>query len=193
MIINAAVKEELEIVRVSNGGRLTPASVLEYAKDKDTALWGCINEAGLWDDSTAAERGRLLFCAEVIRKVKVTILDNGNRSVVRAYVNLLSERRDKDNGGYRLISEVAATQEGQEEILETALAELKAFRTKYALLKHLAPILASIDWFLETREEQAAKPAANGKAGLAVPGKAGRGLDGKRRRVVASSSSAMRV
>ena len=165
MIINAAVKEELEIVRVSNGGRLTPASVLEYAKDEDTALWKCIEAAGLWDDSTAAERGRLHFCAEVIRKVKVTILDNGNRTFVRAYVNLLKDRRT-DEGGYRLISEVAATTKGQEEILETALAELKAFRTKYAMLKHLAPILASIDWFLETRETEDAKPAANGKAGM---------------------------
>jgi hypothetical protein len=192
MIINAAVKEELEIVRVSNGGRLTPASVLEYAQDESTALWKCIDEAGLWDDSVAAEKARLSFCQHVIIRVRVSVIDNGKPINIRAYVNLANERRTEE-GGYRLISEVASTDEGQEQLLETALGELKAFRNKYALLKQLAPILASIDWHLDTMATKAEKPAANGKAGAEVVGTASSGPARKRRRATASHGKAVSV
>lgn len=165
MKINAAVKEELEIVRVSNGGRLTPASVLEYARDESTALWKVIDEAGLWDDSVAAEQARLLFCQQVIIRVKVQVIDNDKPVSIRAYVNLMDERRK--GGGYKLISDVANTEEGLERLYATALGELKAFRKKYALLKHLGPILSSIDSFLSEQGEEP-KPEMPDMTGLEV-------------------------
>lgn len=179
MKINAAVKEELEIVRASKGGRLTPASVLEYARNEDTALWKVIDDAGLWDDSRAALAGRLAFCRQLIQRVYVQILDNEHPVNIRAYVSLIDERRQ---GGYQLVTEVATTHEGQEKIVETALAELKAFRNKYARLKHLAPIIANIDEFLESdidnrssRNESEASRPEPGFDRLALAAKPGRG------------------
>jgi hypothetical protein len=52
-------------------GVLTPALVVEVARDGDGAVAECLHESLTWDDGEAAERYRLLEAAKLIRRFKV--------------------------------------------------------------------------------------------------------------------------
>jgi hypothetical protein len=137
------IKAELELIRKRNRGRLTAISVLRYAeKNKGSAVWTRIDKAGLWNTEKAAHRARLLFCQQIILRVKVRVLTNGRKETTRAYVNLLSGRQS--SGGYRSVVELMQSETGRSAILETAISELQAFKRKYSLLKELGEVFAAI-------------------------------------------------
>lgn len=134
---------EMSQVEQQNGGRLTPASVLKFAEEhRKSAIYSRIKSAGLWDDSKAAHRARLFFCQQLIMRVRVRLLVNGEKVSSRGYVNVVMER--KQGGGYISLVEAMRSKHGRDQILETALFELQAFQRKYSALKELAPVFAAI-------------------------------------------------
>lgn len=137
------IKAELESIRKRNGGRLTPASVLQFAEARrKSAIYAAIEKAGLWDDAAAAAKARLFFCQHLIIRAKVLLLTNGKPKPYRAYVSVLSGR---GGGEYDSTFELMQSEDGREAILETAMAELRAFKRKYSMLKELAPVFESIN------------------------------------------------
>jgi len=136
--MNVAIQKELETIRKRHNGLLRPADVVEFAKDKATALHGQFT----WDDGKAAEEYRL-WQARMIIRVTVSVMPKVEKEC-RAYVSLMNDRQ-RDGGGYRSMVSVLSDAERREALLQEALAELNVFRRKYALLKELAPVFAAID------------------------------------------------
>lgn len=134
--------DELREIQRANGGLLMPAAVVAYATDEKTAL----HSAFCWDDTEAAHQYRIEQARRLIR-VTVTLIEpmGGKPQMVRAFVSLAQDRNGDDaEGGYRFIPHIMRTAEGRAAVLETALAELEAFQTKYRDLKELSDVFAEL-------------------------------------------------
>lgn len=140
----SVINAELDRIREENGGTIKPQHVVEFARDPNTALHAQFT----WDDSRAAQLHRLAEASRVIR-VYVTKLSDVQSSPVRALVSLSQDRvRGSGFPGYRSISDVMDDEQLRENLIQTALMELRAFKRKYEQLKEFArvwPILESIE------------------------------------------------
>ena len=135
--MNDAQRNELERIRLEHGGLLKPAYVVNAATPEDSVLHGLFT----WDDDEAAAQYRLVEAQRIIRVVVTVIKDD--KPPVRAYVSLL---KDRDEGnGYRHIVDVMKCEDDKSDLLKTAMAELQAFKRKYALLSELAPLFEAMD------------------------------------------------
>lgn len=120
-------------------GLIKPERVVEAARPKTSP----IHDQFEWDNSAAAEKYRLLQASELIR-VSVEIIDcGGNRDpvMVRAFTSLTTERGV--SGGYRATVQVLSNKQMREQMLADAIAELRAFERRYAILKELAEVFAA--------------------------------------------------
>jgi len=131
--------DELKSIADHNNGVLHPESVVDFARNKKTAL----HSAFEWDDSKAAEQYRMEQARRLIRVMVEVIPHNGGETTVQAFVALKSERYE--DGGYRHFPSVMKTEEGRESVLETALWELEAFQQKYSEVKELAGVFGEIN------------------------------------------------
>lgn len=135
------ISEELEEIRSNHGGILFPKDVVDFARDRETALHGRFD----WDDSTAAESYRLWQARQVIR-VCVTIINRDDRAI-NTYVSLAQDRHatDKDgfSGGYRNMIEVLSVPALRRTLLEDALQEHDQWEQKYRDIVELAEIFAA--------------------------------------------------
>lgn len=129
----ATLHEELEQIRAAHDGFLRPEDVVNFARDKATAL----HSRFTWDDHKAGDEYRLWQARQLIRVV-VTRLPGGETDFKR-YVSFMDDRTE-EGGGYRAVVEVMRTAEGRATLLKEALAELAVFERKYAGLKELAEV-----------------------------------------------------
>lgn len=131
----AKIKKELEIIREQNGGILLPEKVVEYARNKKTALHNHFT----WDNDKAADAYRVQQAMHLIRQIKVEIITNEktNRVIkVREYVSLPQDR-NKD-GGYRQINEVYTDDDLRLQFLESVQNEFESFREKLKAVSEAA-------------------------------------------------------
>src|SRR3990172_4242220 len=142
MKVSKRIKQELETIRRKRRGLLFPEAIVAYARDPETALHSCFE----WNDTAAAEAYRLVQAKYLIRMTVTTI--EGSNEPTRMYVSLSSDR--KDDGVYRLVTDVLSDDRKREELLADALAELSAFKRKYNVLKELENIFAAIDGVRKT-------------------------------------------
>jgi hypothetical protein len=134
------LKNELEAIRLKNGGLLTEEAILDVAKAKTHPL----HDEFTWDNTQAGKLWRLEEARRLIRSVYVTIESPKHAAVsVRAYASLPSDR--EASGGYRAIQDVLADKELRRELLAAALSELEAFKRRYSNLAQLAPVFSAID------------------------------------------------
>lgn len=135
--LGAARRVELDALLAQHGGTITPAQVVAFAKNPETALHGVFE----WDDGEAAQKYREVQAARYIRAVARIIERPGTKPVrVRAFVSLPEEQ------GYRDINGVLEDPESRDALLRQALRELAAFRAKYKNLQELAAIFAAADF-----------------------------------------------
>lgn len=133
-----AAGTEMERVRQTNGGALTPDAVLDSAKSHNSALHGHFE----WDDSKAATQHRLSQAGELIRAITVDISrSNLETKAVRAFVSV--EREGAKS--YTSIAHAMTNAELRSQLLKNAWAELEAFRKKYGELQELTRIFAAMD------------------------------------------------
>jgi hypothetical protein len=135
--LSKAAREELEALRLEMGGSVTPAQLLEHARNPNCALHRYFQ----WDDSEAAEAYRLLQARSVIRAV-VKFIPNasGNPVSVRAYVSLPSDRDART--GYRAVAEVMDDEAMAAEALEAFSADLVRLQARYAVYASIRPTIA---------------------------------------------------
>ena len=152
------IKAELEIIRAKNGGILSPEKVVEYARDKKTALHGQF----VWDDSTAGELYRIQQAAGLIRRIKVEIIANPKTKEVvriREYVSLPQDR--KRDGGYRQIEEVYTEDDKRLQFIESVRSEFQAIRKKLKIVSEAAFIKSeSVNQEIEKQYRIAEKKAS---------------------------------
>ena len=129
------VSEELERIRIANGGLIRAETVVEVAQDEDSPLHSYF----CWDDTEAAHKYRLWQARDLIR-VEVTVLEKTNKSI-RAYVSLLDDRKNGD--GYRSIVDVLNDPDQRSALLRQALRSFEYFEERYQVLKELTPLFTS--------------------------------------------------
>lgn len=128
--LNEKMGKELEIIKKQNGGILRPDAVIEYARNKKSALHGRF----IWDDTKAAHQYRLTQARDIIRVA--VIVESNTSQPVRAYVSLSDERGAE--GGYRAIAQVMDDKLLRERLLADCYSDLVLFRKKYAVLAKIA-------------------------------------------------------
>ena len=120
------------------GEEFTPEQIVDAAKDKSKELHKCFE----WDDKKAAEQYRLnqarKLTSEIIFKREVTD-DAPAPAPVRIF------NKTEYSGGYKVPERTFKVQSEYEALLQKALAELHAFKVKYATLQELNYILELID------------------------------------------------
>jgi hypothetical protein len=134
MKIKDQIINELETIRKSRKGRLYPVDVIEFAKDKKTAL----HRKFTWDNTEAAHQWRLRQAAEIIR-VCVVLLPN-TTDPVRAYVSLSTDR-GKNSGFYRATVDVMPEESLRQIMLDDAKEELETFVNKYKILEKVSDMI----------------------------------------------------
>jgi uncharacterized protein YfkK (UPF0435 family) len=155
------LKEELEIIRAKNGGMLSPEKVVEYARNKKTALHGYF----VWDDNEAATLYRIQQAGYLIRRIKIEIIANPRTQEVikiREYVSLPSNR---GRGGYSQIEEVYTEDDLRLEFIESVRDEFEAIRKKLKVVSEVAfaksePVSREINRQLVAAEKKASKGRA---------------------------------
>jgi len=156
MQLKARIEKELGRVKRRSGGMLTAEAIVEYAKDKSTALHSQFD----WDDTEAARKWRLEQAARIIR-LQVTVIGQDQKPV-RAFVSLTTDRRT--GIGYREIHDVLKDPDLAAQMLEDALEDLNATRRKYGTLKQLAGVWTAVDAAATLKPKQRAdaekRPAA---------------------------------
>jgi len=121
--------------KLEEEGNLTPKALVEASRPEDAPLHSMFE----WDDAVAAERYREVQGGMIIRYLEV--VPSGSSEPVRAFVSVAAE------GGGRSYMDVTAalsSEPTRDEVLETALAELRAFERKYRSLSELSDVLAAI-------------------------------------------------
>ena len=147
MIDKEAVKKELELI-VKKEGSLSPHKVVEFAKDKKTAL----HEYFEWDDTEAAQQWRIHQARMLIRVVVTIIPFEGKEIECREYVSLRSERQE--GIGYRPMISVLKHEDLRKELLEDAYEEMRYFRDKYRGLKELEEVVLVMEKTLKGRSQK---------------------------------------
>lgn len=144
------ITEELFEIQKKNGGILNPRDVVNYARNKFTAL----HKKFQWDDTIAAEEYRIWQARHIIR-LEVDIIppvSTGKRQIVtdiktakqtRSFISLSTDR--EADGGYRSMVAVLSNKSLREQMLEDAKNDMNIFRRKYAVLSELAEVFAAMD------------------------------------------------
>lgn len=154
MTVSDAIREIVE-----THGHVTPQLVVEAAKPKDSPL----HDKFEWNNSTAAEKFRLVQAAALIRRIKVTIEAQPQRTInVRAFVNVdkLISPTDNDDeievvasSVYVTVQEALTSTKYRAQLLTDCARDIAAFRSKYAALEEAAGILSAMNQFFTTTNQ----------------------------------------
>lgn len=124
------VASEIEAI----GESVTPAEILDRARDKSTELHKCFE----WDDTVAAERFRLQQARQIVCHLVIKEVDE-DKPEYRFF-----QMPDRSEG-YKPITFIMRDKTEYEKLLAQAREELRIFKQKYHNLSELEEILALID------------------------------------------------
>lgn len=117
-------------------GSVNPSTVVDESRPETAPLHSCFE----WRDDVAAEKYRETQAAQIIRSV-VVVSDEGNKeTAVRAYVHV--------ENNYHPLDVVVESETKYDELLRSALADLVAYKNKYAMLsdnQRLRAVFSAID------------------------------------------------
>lgn len=119
-----------EIISLEN---ITPSSVLERARDKESELHKCFE----WDNDVAAERYRITQAGNIIRMLYIV-----PKSEDVPPVRVLSRTSDTV---YQPTRTFLTNHDEYDDLLKRALSELESFRKKYNTLSELESVFEQID------------------------------------------------
>jgi hypothetical protein len=147
---NEAVSElSAAIEELIAQGKCTPQALVDSARDAASVLHKYFE----WDDAKAAEQYRLTQARYYMRSINIEyVTEECGIIEMRAFVPTYV---DGQGNLWKPAVEVAATEEGMEQLLRAARRELRAFTKKYAALRAYAQatsMLSAIDQFLGAAE-----------------------------------------
>ena len=121
---------EALVALVERDGSITPASVLDEARDEASPLHTHFE----WDDSEAAEQYRLVQARGLIRRYKVTVEVKPDTFVkVRQFSSVPAADPD-DGTDYVLTSEALKDDVQRDFIFQQCIREIATLRAKYGAL-----------------------------------------------------------
>jgi len=144
-----AIQHELEQIAERNNGYLSPALVVEAAKDPANPL----HDRFLWDDTEAARRFRLVQAGMLLRRIKVVVMRpalDSEPSVPRTVKVIRGtqsnpQRRGKGCASFALTARIMADAEARQALVQDVIKELRAIRQRYQEITELASVWAAID------------------------------------------------
>ena len=120
------------------GDEFTPRDIVDAARDESKELHKCFE----WNNEVAADKYRLWearrLTSEIVFKREVSE-DEPTPAPVRVF------NKTDSTGWYKILERTFKVQSEYEALLQRALAELHAFKIKYAALQELSYILELID------------------------------------------------
>jgi len=160
----------LAAVAAQTHGVLDNRNVLTVASDPAHVLHRYFE----WDDAAAGEAYRLAQVGALIRHVRFRTVreDPTTRAVTisttRGYQSRPSMRHR--GGGYEAVTDILAHPDKRAELLAQVLAELTAYRRRYAELSELQPVWFALD---EARAELDVETSSPAPGDETRPGAAG--------------------
>ena len=155
-----AVGEFLETLRKTHGGDLSPADVVEAARDKKSPVHSYFE----WDDSIAAEKWRIEQARQLIIAVEVTWKEpEGPREVeVKVHSGPAFVNVERNGTGYQSFREMIRTPEGRAKVMQRALEDLLAIQERYDVIANeLGTVRSAIaDFGKRVTEQQRRAKAA---------------------------------
>lgn len=151
--VNAVVEELKEIQEVR--GEINPALILESARNKKSVLHAYFT----WDDKKAADKWRLQQASELLRRIEVKVVTNGETKFYRAFEVI---KKDNFNAGSSTIlfnpsnnNSSRAAQIATEDLNRTInrLEPFTEYKVVVSWLKKTATLLSSIKESTETTSE----------------------------------------
>ena len=130
--------ERLEAIRAANAGRITPHAVVADAEPEDSPL----HPAFEWDDTKAAQQHRINQARELIQNVVVVFAGKSDQEPVRAFVNVM-QSGDSDRS-YTSMAHAMSDADLRKQVVAMALAEVKAWKKRYADYRELEAIFSAI-------------------------------------------------
>ena len=116
------------------GEEVTPEQIVEAAKDESKELHKCFE----WNDNIAAENWRKYQARKILGLLVIRETEDKTAVPLRVFYK-------NDNGGYKPSEKIFRIDDEYQKLLQTAWAELRAFKNKYARLQELSEIFALID------------------------------------------------
>lgn len=130
-------RRELEQLADAAGGMLTAEAVVDFARDRKTAL----HREFTWDDREAARCHRLDQARQLIR-VYVTYLPQVRRTV-RAFVSVPTDRTG--GLGYRRVAAAISNPDWHCQMVEEVANRVRSLRSSYAHLAALDGLWPRLD------------------------------------------------
>ena len=128
---------ELERIREKHGF-LEPEFVVEESRDDGAVLHNLF----VWNDEIAAELWRREQARKLIANIRVVVSNQNVEYRVRAFVNVRPAKEALRT--YLPIAEAILTDEGYNDLLAQAKADMEAFVEKYRQLEELNPVKAEM-------------------------------------------------
>ncbi len=145
----AAVELGTVVEQLAREGNATPQSLVEAARDPASPAHKWFE----WNDTKAAEQYRLIQARLYLRSITVEYSTAELPSMqMRAFVPVYVDGQGR---AWKPMQEVLAVQDELDQVIETARAEMHAFRKKYAALRRLeagSALLRALDDFLAAEE-----------------------------------------
>jgi hypothetical protein len=140
MDIKARIAAELEKIKKAGGGTVSAEKVVEFAKNKKSALHGEFD----WSDTEAAHKWRLHQARNLLFRIKLVDYDASAPREVRKFYSLTSDRIS-DGGGYRDVIDIYNDLVLRNRLIDDVTAELKSKRRRFAQLSELSKVWEEID------------------------------------------------
>lgn len=135
-------RETLQTMAKRNGGKITPAAVVEAARAKNSPLHRYFE----WDNTKAAQLYREDQARALIRSVKVQITTETKRVVAVGYVrDPLCESTDQ---GYVSVQSILSDEDAKREVLIAEFERAAAAIKRAKALAHVFDMADDIDSFL---------------------------------------------
>lgn len=117
---------------------IMPEDIVEAARDESKEMHKCFE----WRDDIAAEKFRIHQARQLTSYIVFRREKNEDGTIPPA---IRVFNKTEFNGGYKIPERTFKVQSEYEALLQRALAELHAFKVKYAALQELSHILELID------------------------------------------------
>ena len=134
-------------------GEITAEILLDRAKSSKSQLHAFFN----WDDTEAAYLYRIIQAKDLIRRCKVTYLNDFNEVItVRAYVNVRDENKadeddmvtDESRGKYVTFAKALNIPTYNEQMMQQCTRDIAIFQNKYSAFNAAKKIIETMQNFL---------------------------------------------
>ena len=134
------VGEAVSALAEEHGGVCPTAVIVDAAREPASPLHRLFE----WDDLAAAEAYRREQARHFIRELRVVEIGDDGEQHLQAFVHVVRLDGDQPKEGYRLTRLIVRDSEEYQQVLDEALAGLRAWQRRYGHLQDLEQVFAAI-------------------------------------------------